>query len=295
MSTWGENRISRRSFVRLGGAALAAACAMGASSAEPKRKVIPIALQLYSLRNQCKTDLPGTLAAISKMGFQGVEWFGWGGYFDRTPKELRKMLDDNNLKTCSDHIHMDALQGERFQRSLDLYQTLGNQVVTLSDLTGVKGDRKTAEYWLEAAKLMNQLAERLRPYGIRLGLHNHRGELEKLADGRLPWELIFDNTSKDVAQQMHLAHWPATGLDPVVHIKRYPGRTLTLHMNDWAPGKRELLLGEGNVKWPEVFDAAETVGGIQWYIVEQESYPFPPLESVEKSLANLRRLLAQRS
>jgi len=294
MSTLGENRISRRSFVGLSGAALAAACTMGASSPEPKRKAVPIALQLYSLRNECKADLPGTLAAIGKMGFQGVEWFGWGGYFDRTPKELRKMLDDNNLKTGSDHIHMDAFQGDRFQRSLELYQTLGNQVVTLSDLTGVQGDRQTAQYWLEAAQRMNELAEKLRPHGLRLGLHNHRGELEKLADGRLPWELIFDNTSKDVAQQMHLAHWPATGLDPVAHIKRYPGRTLTLHMNDWAPGKRELLLGEGNVKWLEVFDAAETVGGIQWYIVEQESYPFPPLESVEKSLTNLRRLLSQR-
>ena len=294
MNTWGENRISRRSFVGLGGAALAGACTMGASSAEPKKKAIPIALQLYSLRNECKADLPGTLAAIGKMGFRGVEWFGWGGYFDRTPKELRRMLDDNNLKTCSDHIHMDAFQGDRFQRSHDLYQTLGNQVVTLSDLTGLKGDRKTAQYWQEAAQRMNELAEKLKPYGIRLGLHNHAVELQKLAGGRLPWEIIFDNTSKDVVQQLHLSQWPAAGLDPVTYIKRYPRRTLTMHMNDWAPGKRELLLGEGNVKWPEVFDAAETVGGIQWYIVEQESYPFPPLVSVEKSLANLRRLLAQR-
>ena len=285
------NSFTRREFAMFAGAGLLSAA----------RKQVPIALQLYSLRDDLgfraktpgKGDLPGTLAAIGKMGFQGVEWFGWGGYFDRTPKELRKMLDDAGLKTCSDHIHVDALQGDQFQRTVELHQTLGNKLLTLSDLTGVKGDRKTAQYWLDAAKVMNELADKLRPYGMKLGLHNHAMELRKLEDGRLPWELVFDNTSRDVFQQLHLAAWPAAGLDPIAYIKRYPARTLLMHMNDYAPGKREVLLGEGTLNWPGIFDAAETVGGIQWYIVEQESYPVTPLESVARSFANLKKLLAQ--
>ena len=84
------------------------------------------------------------------------------------------------------------------------------------------------------------------------------------------------------------------GFDPVTYIKKYPGRTLTMHMKDSSAEKKSLLIGEGDMKWQELFDAAESVGGVEWYLVEQETYPFPPLESVEKSLANLRKLLAQR-
>jgi sugar phosphate isomerase/epimerase len=94
---------------------------------------------------------------------------------------------------------------------------------------------------------------------------------------------------------LHLAAWPAAGLDPVAYIKRYPGRTLAMHMNDYAPGKRDVLLGEGTLKWFEIFDAAETIGGIEWYIVEQESYPVTPLESVQRSFTNLKKLLAART
>lgn len=283
--------LSRREFTLLGGAACAAAAFPPVFAA---RANVPVALQLYSLRNECKTDLPGTLAAVGKMGFQGIEWFGWGGYFDRTPKELRKMLDDNNLKTCSDHIHVDALQGDKFERTIELYQTLGNKFATLSDLTGIRGNRRTAQYWIDAAKQINELAEKLKPYGLRLGLHNHTAEFVKVEDGRVPWEILFDNTSKEFAQQLHVAGFLASGLDPADYLKRYPGRTLSMHMVDWAAGKRDLLLGEGEVKWGQIFELAETVGGIEWYIVEQESYPFPPLESVEKSFTTLRKLLAER-
>lgn len=288
---------SRREFLQtlsaLGGAGLATRFAFGAIPVLTRDNDIPIALQLYSLRQGCETDLPGTLSAVGKMGFEGVEWFGWGGYFDRTPQELRKMLDDNNLKTVSDHIHADALQGDNFERTVELHQTLGNNLVTLSDLTGVRGDQTTADYWLGAAELLNELAEKLAPLGMSVGLHNHRVEMVRLEDGQLPWDIIFDNTRENVTQQLHLSHFPANGLNAVDYLKKYPGRTLTMHMVDWAPERRRLLLGEGEMNWQEIFDAAEEVGGTQWYIVEQESYPVTPLESVEQSYTNLKELLSQ--
>lgn len=281
----------RREFIRIGGAACAAAAFPPLAAAQP---TVPVALQLYSLRNECKADLPGTLAAIAEMGFSGVEWFGWGGYFNRSPRELHMMLDDNNLRTCSDHIHVSALQGDRFERIVELHQALGNKLLTLSDLTGFKGNRKTAQFWLDAAKQLNELAENLKPHGMRLGLHNHSAEFVRVEDGRVPWEIIFDNTSRDFAQQLHIAGVLARGFDPADYLKRYPGRTLTMHMVDWAAGKKGLLLGEGEANWQQIFQLAERVGGIEWYIVEQETYPFPPMESVARSLRNLRRLLAQR-
>jgi sugar phosphate isomerase/epimerase len=297
-----KQTLSRRDILRAGAAAAAVGAKASHAAATPSRKEVRIALQLFSLRDALgyrakppeKGDLPGTLATIAQMGFQGVEWYGWGGYFERTPKELRQLLDDNGLVSASDHIHAPMLQGDRFKQTLELHQTLGTKLLTLSELLGDREARATRQFWIDGAKLMTELAEKLRPYGIRLGLHNHGTELRRLPDGSLPWELVFDNTPKDVYQQLHLAAWPAAGLDPVAYIRRYPGRTASMHMTDYFPGKREVLLGEGQIPWLAVFEAAETVGGVEWYIVEQESYPVTPVESVRLSLANLRKLLAER-
>ena len=280
-------KLSRREFAVLASTSLLFAA----------RRKVPVALQLYSLQRECKADIAGTIAKVGKMGFQGVEWYGWGGYFDKMPKELAQMLKQAKLKSASDHIHMDALIGDKFKQTLELHKTLGTRIVTLSELLGSRQARATAKFWEDGAQQMNEAALRLKPHGIRLQLHNHSVEFQKVDDGRLPWDIIFDHTSKDIAQQMDLGGFFGAGLDPCDYMRKYPGRTLSMHMKDYAKGKRQLLIGEGDVKWQELFEVAETVGGIQWYIVEQESYPPPltPFEAVEKSAANLRKLLAQRA
>jgi len=283
--------LSRREFTLLTGAAAGVA----AAPLRAARRDVSIGLQLYSLRNECKADLPGTLAAVGKLGFHGVEWYGWGGYFDRTPKDLKKLLDDNGLKSASDHIHGPMLDGDRFQQTLDLHQTLGTKLLVLSELLGNREQRTTAKFWEDGARKMNDWAAKLRPQGIRLGLHNHAVEFQKLDDGRLPWEIVYDHTNPVIAQQLDLAGVVAGGFDPVTYIRKYPGRTLAMHMKDYSAEKKGILIGEGIMRWQELFNAAEDVGGVEWYLVEQETYPFPPLESVEKSLANLRELLARRN
>jgi sugar phosphate isomerase/epimerase len=281
-------RFSRREFTALAGASLLASAA---------RRNVPVALQLYSLQRECKQDIEGTLARVGKLGFKAVEWYGWGGYFGKTPKELRRMLEKAKLKSASDHIHMTALLGERFDQTSELHKTLGTKVLTLSELLGNRQAKATAKFWEQGAEQMNQAAEKLKKHGIRLGLHNHAVEFQKVDDGRLPWDIVFDRTSKDIAQQLDLAGVVGAGLDPCAYIKKYPGRTLSIHMKDYSPGRRQLLIGEGDVKWKELFEVAESVGGVRWYIVEQESYPPPltPFEAVEKSAENLRKLLSARA
>ena len=89
----------RRSAAGAAGVTLGLTLATGAQAAASQKK-IPIGLQLYSLREQCKTDLPGMLAAVSKIGYKGVEF---AGYHGRTAKELQKMLADNGLIACGTH------------------------------------------------------------------------------------------------------------------------------------------------------------------------------------------------
>ena len=285
-------RISRRQVLKMGsGLALGG----GLSAALAAKKNVPIALQLYSLRDDCKADIVKVIAAVGKMGFQGVEFYGWGGYFGRSAKELRQLLDDQNLKSVSDHISPNMLEGDKLRSTVEFHQTMGTKILTLSSLAGSKQAQATAQFWKDSAKKVSEMAARLKPYGMRLGFHNHPGEFTRLPDGSLPWELFFDNASKDVVQQLDLGSVLRGGADPAVYLKRYRRRTPTLHMKDYAAGKDKVLIGEGDVKWKEIVKLAGSVGGIEWYIVEQESYPYPPLESVQRSFENLKKILGRKA
>ena len=80
------------------------------------------------------------------------------------------------------------------------------------------------------------------------------------------------------------------GGNPVPYIERYPGRALTVHVKEYSATNDKALIGEGDIRWDEVFRVCETTGSTEWYIVEQESYAYPPLECVRRCRENLRRM-----
>jgi sugar phosphate isomerase/epimerase len=63
-----------------------------------------------------------------------------------------------------------------------------------------------------------------------------------------------------------------------------------VHLKEYSATNPEALIGEGDVDWQQVFELCESVGGTEWYIVEQESYPYPPLECVERCLQALKEM-----
>jgi hypothetical protein len=118
-------QVSRREFIRRSTAATAGAT-LGLSLAplaQAPAKKIPVGLQLYSLRVECKSDLPGMLAAVSKIGYKGVEF---AGYHGRNAMELRKMLDDNGLVACGTHTPYDSIQGDKLKETIAFNHTIGN-------------------------------------------------------------------------------------------------------------------------------------------------------------------------
>src|SRR4051812_29155065 len=120
---------TRRDFLRTS-AALAAGATLaprllGADDPAPAKKKIPIAVQLYSVRNEIKADFPGTIGKIGKMGYQAVEF---ASLQERTmkAKELRKLLDDNGLKACGTHTPLQTLQGDALKVTIEMHKELGN-------------------------------------------------------------------------------------------------------------------------------------------------------------------------
>ncbi len=269
--------ISRRSFLSAIVPALAAA----------PRPPVPIALQLFSLRYDCDKDLEGTLRAVARMGYQGVEFYR--SYLDFTTdraKALRKLLDDLHLSCAGAHTPPAHLAPDRLPRTIELNQILGSRRVVQASAPKIA----TARGWYEQAERLTAAATRLRREGLRAGFHNHAGEFQAV-EGKIPWEIVAANTPGDVILQLDTGSALSAGADPVSCMKRYPGRTATMHVKDYS-SRGKVLLGEGDAPLKDIFDTAERIGGIECYIIEQEGSE-RPMEVVERCLGNMRAIRLQ--
>ncbi len=245
---------------------------------------IPIALQLYSVRDDCAKDLSLTLQAVAQMGYEGVEF---AGYYDRTAEELRGMCDDLELKIVGTHTGINTLLGDELEKTVAFNKTLGNPYLIVPGLPGEYSNSKEA--WLKTAKIFNEIAEKVADQGMFTGYHNHTGEFQEM-DGEMPWDIFCSNTDDSVVTQIDTGHVLRAGADNVTYIERYPGRSKLVHIKEFSATNDKAVIGEGDIPWDDVFNACETVGGTEWYIVEQESYAYPPIECAERCIEGLRRM-----
>src|SRR4029079_14710886 len=119
---------------------------------------IPIALQLYAVREECAKDFPGTLSAVAEMGYTGVEL---AGAYGRTAAELRALAAERGLKFAGTHTQLSALLGDELARTIDFNLALGNQHVVIPSLPAERRASRAA--WLDSAKLFDELAAKLEP------------------------------------------------------------------------------------------------------------------------------------
>lgn len=278
--------ISRRSFIR--NSALTAAAAIAAQArplnllgADVPKKKVPIAVQLYSVRNELKTDFDGVIAKLGKMGYQAVEWYG-GIERGHKAKDLRKLLDDNGLKTCGTHTALITLQGDALKATIDFHKELGNTFLICPMMTP-----KTEQEWLAMAKQFNSISAKCREQGMFTGYHAHAGDFKTKYNGKTTWEIFFDNTDKEVIHQIDVGNTLDGGGDPLAMIKKYPGRTKSTHVKEHG-GDKNAAIGEGQVDWKKMFEAYETVGGVEWYVVEYEHDN--PLEKLKTCIDNMHKM-----
>lgn len=248
---------------------------------------VPVALQLYSIREDCARDLPGTLSAVAGMGYEGVEF---AGYYGRSADELRKMLDRLGLRTAGTHISIDALLGDQLQKTVKFNRILDNRFLIVPWLP--EEVRTTRAKWLETAQFLSGVARKIKSEGMRVGYHNHAFEFQPM-EGEIPWDILFGAADADVVMQLDTANAMQGGIsaeEVLGIVRRYPARAATVHLKEFSSKNKYALLGEGEMKWQEFFSLCETVGGTEWYVVEQESFPFAPMECAKRCLENLKRM-----
>lgn len=300
-----DSVFSRRRFLALAGLVPAVAmtpsflraAAAAAASEKPVRKV-PIGIELYAVRRELARDLPGTLRQVASFGYEAVEFYS--PYFDWTTdyaQGVRRQLDELGLKCLSTHNHIAALTpGDGLSKAIELNQILGSRQIVLAsaprETTGVAG-------WNRLCEQLTAAAAQLRPHGLAAGFHNHQSEWAKVDSEQRIMDLIATNTPAEFILQLDVGTCLEAGQDPVAWIRAHPGRIKNVHLKDWAPGSEaeekhyRVLFGEGIAPWQDIVRTAESVGGVEVFLMEQEGSRFSELESARRCLESWRRLRQQ--
>jgi sugar phosphate isomerase/epimerase len=279
--------IDRRQFVGLSSGVVAAACLRpsGLLASEGSNE-IPIALQLYTVREESQKDFLKTITAVAKMGYQGVEF---AGYFDHSAKEIRACLYANGLEVAGTHTGIDTVSGDALAATIELNQALGNRNLIVPWLP--EEMRSSRDAWLRTAEMFNDLVGKVAPAGMRIGYHNHDMEFVPM-NGEMPWDVFAAATRKEVILQFDTGNAGLRDVDPVPFLERYPGRTVTIHIKEHSRSHPDALIGEGDIPFAEVVEVCRTSGGTEWFILEEEKNAYPPLECAEKSLERFKQVLA---
>jgi len=251
-----------------------------------------LSVQLWSIKDDVAADFEGTLKKLKAMGFQGVEFAGSFGAYEKDPKGLKAFLDKTGLKASGAHVHFDKLSPENFDATVAFYKAIDCKYLI------IPMDKRafTPEGAKEVAAELEAIQKKLAPHGMHTGYHNHKpemlGELNKT-----PWDVIGKGTSPGVILQQDVGWTEVAGKNPVDFVKAYPGRTITTHYKAAAPeegNKENPILGQDTTDWKALIEANKTVGGTLWLVVEQEVYPegMTPMQSVEASLKGLQKIIA---
>jgi sugar phosphate isomerase/epimerase len=274
--------VSRRTFLAFS-ATLPFALRAGAASS------IPAGLELYSVRKELQRDPQATVRAVAKMGYQCVEFYApYFQWSEDETKQMRKLLDDLGIRCFSTHNDSSSMNAENIARARDKNLILGSKYVVMASSKPGPG----LEGWKIVADALNSANEQLEKAGLHAGYHNHEPEFTPVDGGR-PMEILAKNTKASVMLQLDLGTCLKAGSDPVAWIRANPGRIRSMHCKDWSPDPAKgysVLFGEGSADWKAIFAAAESVGGIEYFLIEQEGSRFSELETAERCLESFRSI-----
>jgi sugar phosphate isomerase/epimerase len=248
---------------------------------------IPIGLELYSVREALQKDPEATVRAVAEMGYECVEFYG--PYYDWTEsqaKQMRKLLDDLGIRCNSTHNDQEYFGAEKIQHARNLNLILGSKYLVMASADLGNGPDR----WKAVADSLNAAAEQLAASGLKVGYHNHEPEFTAAA-GTRPIEVLAKNTKSSVMLQLDVGTCLKAGSDPAAWIRANPGRIRSLHLKDWSsdPAKGyKVLFGEGDADWKQIFAAAESVGGVEYYLLEQEGSRFGEVETARRCLQSFR-------
>jgi len=289
--------MNRRNFLQTAGTVTAAtlfASRFGFAAAE--HKIDKVGVQLYTVRDLMKDDFDGTIAKVAKVGYKEVEF---AGYFGRTGKQVRAVLDKNGLTAPSTHVQWDELD-DKFPSVIETSKEIGLKYIICPWIP--EEIRKSPDIWKQAADKFNKCGEASKKAGMQFGYHNHWFEFLPV-DGKLPYDALLKMCDANlVKMELDLCWISTTGTDPLKYFNEYPGRFPLVHVKDvktmpkiTSGGSQNFgdtvdltEVGSGVIDWKKIFAQADKAG-IKHYIVEHD-HPKQPIESITASYDYLSKL-----
>lgn len=239
-----------------------------------------IGLQMYTVREDLAKDFRGTLRKIAGMGYEGVEFAGYG---DIPAQEMKELLDSLGLEAFGSHVGLANLEKD-LQGEIEYLKTIGAKYAIVPHV-----NEEQRSDWNKLFEQFKVIGEEMKKHGLIFGYHNHAFEFEEKMEGSYVFDSMFAQVNADLLKvEMDIGWVQYAGEEPTQYIHKYTGRLPLLHLKDFRksePGTPidTVELGEGDLDLSAVIQAASDAE-VEWLVVEQDRCENPPLQSVETSL-----------
>jgi sugar phosphate isomerase/epimerase len=241
-----------------------------------------VALQLYTVRDETARDFAGTVRRVAEIGYQAVEFAGYGGL---AASGIAALLRETGLKAASTHVGLVPLE-KNLDAEIAYCQEIGCSFLVLPWLPPVM---RNEQEFKQLMPRLNEWGSRCREQGITFCYHNHDFEFAQL-NGQYMLDYLLDNTDPALVMLELDVYWASyAGVDPSTYIGKRPGRAQLIHMKDMTPQRTFAEVGDGTLNLASVAHVAREHGA-QWLIVENDAPAMPSLESARRSLENLRAI-----
>ena len=312
--------MNRRDFLqKTGGAALGASVfphISVASNPQGSRKLQDIGLQLYTVRNLMQDDFEGTIEKVASIGYTQLEF---AGYYNRTPQQVRALLDRLNVSSPANHTQYNDLR-DNLDKTIEGAKIIGQEYVVLPMLPmNWSGQRQQSESAtpaqesadaasqgqrqrqrgpqfsrddvLKHAEFLNSVGEACAKADLRFAYHNHSFEFAEIEENKPMYDFLLEQTDPDVVDMELDLYWIVkAGADPFVYFDKFPGHFKLCHVKGMSDDDEERMtpVGPGKIDFAKIFAASEKAG-LKYYLVEHDQ-PEDALVSIMESYNYLKKL-----
>jgi len=317
--------LNRRNFFKNSAALAASGLLLSENLFARNYFLQPIGIQFFSLPNLLDQDFAGAIAMLAGLGYKEAELYGpypfstqsardrWAavtpslgfkgsGFFGHSVGEVKEIFSKNNMSVPSMHTDLDTLENA-MDKLAEAANALGATYVILPAIPEDK--RKTLDDYKKMADTFNRIGANAKKDGIRFGYHNHGYGLKEV-DGKIPLNIILDNTDPSLVYlEMDLYWTTAGGADPIAYLTKYPNRYKLMHVKDMVKKVRFSGDGGDSKQWIELFPYMTTAGsgvldlktilpkakqsGVDHFIVEQDMVKDPQI-ALKKSFDYLNTI-----
>ena len=289
------------------------------------KRLDEVGLQLYTIRDALSKDVTASIKNVSSIGYKHVETFynytkgsAEAKFWGLTVKDLKSLLDDNQLKTYSGHYQLNDFltkgNGDdgALKYQIDVAAALGQKYLIVPIPPFSIWDKMQAEDFQFMASQLNKAAEIAKKSGIKVGYHNHFWEFRTLANGDKGYDILLKETDpKLVCFEMDLFWVKKSGIKPEDYFSKYPHRFPMWHVKDMDKNNTAVItggaldqkpsmdilkgisyaeVGSGNINYIDIFKHQEE-SGLQHIFVEQDVITKDPFVSIKESFDYVKSAL----